>query len=38
MKKQNTYRNINPTATGICPGGIWSGTGVLCQKGSKEII
>jgi hypothetical protein len=29
MKNYNTYRNIKPTATGICPIGAWEGTGVL---------
>ena len=32
MKNFNTYRNIKPTATGICPAYGWNGTGVLNNK------
>jgi hypothetical protein len=39
MKTYNTYREIQPTATGICPIGTWNGKGVLYLKeGSEEII
>jgi hypothetical protein len=37
MKTVNTYKNIQPTATGICPAYRWEGYGCVNSKGIDEL-